>query len=256
LLIEKTAQREAAYEAAGKSDTSASVSVLPPRKQPLPLFQTSTSAFFCVNVVDAGARKLRQEYSPDQPSPVEPPTTQTRTALSIIQGEVVHGEPSDISRSELEDDSDAVLGDSIGCQDASTRPAGANLLDEVDHDRLLQAVRNFAALEYPMYPILDMDNVMQQARYFSGAALAALSRRENHLTEMQNVSKDDLAILKMVVAIGLFAEGDMCQKFAMRLFETVLPDVEAMIWSAAVDLKDLVLMTLVVRHASSHSDSR
>ena len=242
-MILKTATLEAATEAAGKSDPN--TSVLPRQKQPLPLFQTSTSAFFCVNVVDAGVRKLRHEKSPEVTPSVEANSAQTRSALYILHGEVVNGETSDIGRSELDYGPESVFESSTGPQAASIPSSVSNLLHQVDYDHLMHAVETFASLEHPMYPIVDVETVLQRARNVLASSTPASFRHGRHLSEVPSVRKDDLALVSICAAIGLLAEGDTHQELAMRLFESVRSDVEAMVWSAAVDLKDLVLMTLV-----------
>ncbi|EXJ64205.1 hypothetical protein A1O7_00541 [Cladophialophora yegresii CBS 114405] len=99
-----------------------------------------------------------------------------------------------------------------------------------------------------MYPILDMADIARKVKKCASAGAASCERsaRRMHLSDEREISKDDLAILKMVVALGLLAEGEIHQKLAATLFDSVRSQVEAMIWNAAVDLKDLILMTLVI----------
>ncbi|OCT53638.1 hypothetical protein CLCR_09729 [Cladophialophora carrionii] len=248
LLIKKTATIEAAYEVAGKSDASTAVAVLPPRKQPLPLFQTSTSAFYCINVVKVGIQRLGPDLSQEQTLPIADASAKTRTAISVIHGEVVNGESNDISPSELDESGDAALDSSTDGRYAHPHAKVVGSLNELEHDLLLQAVQAFADLEFPMYPILDMADTVQKANNFAGAGSVSGERsaREMPSSDVRNIGKDDLAILKMVVALGLLAEGETHQKLAATLFDSLRPQVEAMVWSSAVDLKDLILMTLVI----------
>ncbi|KIW95882.1 uncharacterized protein Z519_02947 [Cladophialophora bantiana CBS 173.52] len=240
LLIKKTTAIEAAYEAAenrlSKADTG-----LSPQKHPLPLFQTSTSAFFCINVIDAGVRKLGLDFSQGRSPHNGYITAQTRTALSIIHGEVVDGESSDISRSELEDVAESISEGSAGSQDASPPLKLVDPLDEIDRHLLLQGVQAFHDLEWVMYPIVDIfdskDIVKRRSEASGGLAVRGRT---------PSISKEDSAILKMTVAIGLLAEGDTHQKLTARLLQSLHSEIENMIWNAAVDLKDLVLMTLVI----------
>jgi hypothetical protein len=212
----------------------------------LPLFQSSTSAFYCVNVVNVGIQRLGPEISPEQALPVAEASAKTRTALSIIHGEVVNGESSDISPSELGELADAALDSSTDARHGASHAKVANSLNELERDLLLQAVQAFADMEFPMYPILDMSDIMRKANEFAGPASGEGSARGRRLLKVRDIGKDDLSILKMVVALGLLAEGETHRKLAATLFESLRPQVEAMVWSAAVDLKDLILMTLVV----------
>jgi hypothetical protein len=50
----------------------------------------------------------------------------------------------------------------------------------------------------------------------------------------------------MVAAIALLAEDETRFNLASSLYESLLPDIEAMIWSTKVDFKGLILLTLVV----------
>lgn len=248
LLIKKTATIEAAYEAVDKSDIRAVAAALPPRKEPLPLFQTSTSAFFCVNVVDAGVRKLRLDHLQEQLPTLDSSSTQARTALSIIRGEVVTGEASDISRSEFEEPVELLSDSGSDHQEGSASSTTGDSLHGIEHNLLLRAVHAFADLDHPMYPILDMTDTMEKAKHYSELTSRARSRGM-HSSELHDMDKDDLAQLKMVVSIGLLAQGDAQQKLAARLFASLRPVVEDMIWSATVDLRDLVVMALVVGRA-------
>lgn len=249
LLIKKTATIEAAYEAVDKSDVRAVAAVLPPRKEPLPLFQTSTAAFFCVNVVDAGVRKLQLDHLQERIPTFDASSTQARTALSIIQGEVVTGEASDISRSEFEEPVELLSDSSSDHQEGSAHSTTGDVLHGMEPDLLLRAVQAFADLDHPMYPILDMTDIMQKAKQYSEFTSGARSRGM-HSSESHDIDKDDLAQLKMVVSIGLLAQGDAQQKLAAKLFASVRRMVEDMVWSATVDLKDLIVMALVVGRAS------
>jgi hypothetical protein len=246
LLLKKTDMIGAAREISSKSDSSttssksaeAAIAVLPPRKEPLPLFQTSTSAFFCVNVVDAGVKKLGLDNPHD-------PLAQTRNAVSIIHGEIVNGESSDISISELDDDVNAAPDGGAGLQRSPSGTIGLDPLDEIDHARLIRALHTYADMEGSMYPILDMANVVQKAKDFMTNS-PSHPAHANQFSPPQVLTKEDFAIMKMAAAIGLLPEDDSRHSLALRLFQSVRPGVESMIWNSAVDLKDLVLMALVV----------
>ncbi|OAP56058.1 hypothetical protein AYL99_09237 [Fonsecaea erecta] len=240
LLIKKTVAIQTAYEAAEnrltKPDTRLST-----QKQPLPLFQTSTSAFFCINVIDAGVRKLGLDFSQAQTTPNGPAATQTRTSLSIIHGEVFDGESSDISRSEIEHVAESISESSTSGPDTSAPTRFTDPLTDMDHNLILQGVQAFHNLELVMYPILDISDLDEVMNHLSDTASGRSGRGRTCA-----VGKGDLAILKMVVAIGLLAEGDTHQTLTSRLLQSLHSEIETMIWSAAVDLKDLILMTLVI----------
>ncbi|KIW78498.1 hypothetical protein Z517_08335 [Fonsecaea pedrosoi CBS 271.37] len=240
LLIKKTAAIEAAYEAAenrlSKADTC-----LAAEKHPLPLFQTSTSAFFCVNVIDAGVRKLGLDFSQGSNTPGVSIGTQTRPALSIIRGEVVNGESSDISRSEIEHVAQSIATASSSSQDASVPVKLIDPLYDVEPNLLQRGVQAFHSLEWVMYPILDISTLEEAIGALSDSTGGLSTRGRGH-----SIDKEDSAILKMVAAIGLLAEGDTHQTLTSSLLQSLHSQIETMIWSAAVDLKDLVLMTLVI----------
>ncbi|KIX10236.1 uncharacterized protein Z518_01317 [Rhinocladiella mackenziei CBS 650.93] len=192
-------------------------------KQALPLFLSPTSSLFCVNVIDARVRKLEHPAS-------EVPTLRIATAPSPTPS----SDPSDVSES-----SPQMHPPPQSPYSSSTRP-----LEELDRNHIMQIVESYGYLEGVMYPIVDTAEIMQTAKCFLDAR-ARDSNRTGVGFHLSELGRNDLAILKLVVAIGLLTEGDMHNTMTLRLFQSVQPDVESLVWGAAVDLKDLVLMTLV-----------
>ena len=206
-------------------------------EQPLPLFRGSTSALFYIGVIDTNLKALEIPAAP--PSPRE--DNRRRTSFSIIQGQIVDDMSGDATEEEPEDVSFSPLGD-LGRKDGqidSIQPLG--LTD------VMRLVHEYEDRVGGMYPILDIAYLLQQApELWAVANGGALDNNR-----IAQIDQKDVAILKLVVAITLVLEGESHYELALGLLNSVLPEVQAMIWNAKVNLKGLVLLTLVV--CLSHS---
>jgi hypothetical protein len=194
-------------------------------KQPLPLFQSPTSSFFCIGVLDTTLEALEAEahratVRPDyHPSP-------TGLFFSILQDEIIHGEPSVMESSE----SDDTL--------VSSSPGALHLPKGLDGDHIIRLIHLYQDMAGFMFPILDITHLLQQAENCTGW-LGAGPRQPL-------ASGNDIAILKMVIAIAMTAETERYSDFAAGLFQSIREDIEAMLWDTQLDLQGLILLVLVV----------
>lgn len=256
LLIRRTAVMDLAFKLPVHEDLRREIFTSLPR-QPLPLFQSSTSAFFCINYIDVGAGKLGQPFFEGSFIPLAATPSPMPASLSIVQGQIIEGEASDISGNYLIDN-DAPIEGSPGAKfpfPSVALPSHCPLA-ELDGHFVIRMVQVYGRLGGAMYPIVDIAELTQKARCFFDAKADLQSSRGRHDSVFMEIARDDLAILKFVVAIALLAQGDMHAEMASRLFQTLRPTIEAMVWNVAVDLKDLVLMTLAVLLLAPHSLSR
>ena len=223
-------------------------------KQPLPLFQSSTGAFFCINYIDMGARKLGQRFFEGSLTPLSASASPMPASLSIVQGQIIESELSDISQNNLVDDDPPIEG-GPGTKFAlpsASLPSNCPLA-ELDPRFVIRMVQVYGRLGGAMYPIVDISKLIQIANRFFEAKADLQSTRGGHDSVFMGIGRDDFAILKLVVAIALLAQGEMHAEMASRLFQTLRPTIEAMVWNVAVDLKDLVLMTMAVLVLPPHA---
>jgi hypothetical protein len=194
-------------------------------KQPLPLFQSPTSSFFCISVLDTTLKALESEShgatirSDYHPSP-------TGLFFSILQGEIIHGEPSEMESIE----SDDTL--------ISSSPGALHLLEGLDGDHIIRLIHLYQDMVGFMFPILDISHVLQQAENCTEWLGAG--------SVQPPTSGNDIAILKMVVAIAMTSETERYSDFAAGLFQSIREDIEAMLWNTRLDLQGLILLVLVV----------
>ncbi|OAL20108.1 hypothetical protein AYO22_09258 [Fonsecaea multimorphosa] len=209
-------------------------------KRGLPLLHSQTSSLFCINVIDPGVQKFHGSNKPmTQPAS---PSTSTPSPFWIIQGEIVDGDWSDMSQSDA----------SGSPSSASHMPLPQVLspssllhpLEELDDNQIMQTIESYGVLEGLMYPIVDTAHIMRIAECFTGARAPYSNQRPPGFPTLE-LRRSDLVILKLVLATGLLTEGDTHSTMALRLFQSVHSEVESMLWSDTVDLKDLVSMTLV-----------
>jgi hypothetical protein len=68
----------------------------------------------------------------------------------------------------------------------------------------------------------------------------------NNNNSLIRIDRKEVAILKLMMAIALITEDESFCELALKLYESLWPEVEATIWNTKVDLKGLILLTLVV----------
>lgn len=213
-------------------------------EEPLPLFQSSTSAFYCIRIMDADMRARNEHPTAEPTSPMEINQTvpSTPTSFSILDGQIVGGVAGD-----------AADGDHEGAPITARAPLGTMLdeahnlqaqpLDHLDCNEIIRLIHKYQDYSGMMYPIVDVAYIEQRVRdswpneSSNGIESGSSSR----------LSRDDLATLHVVVAIALAVENENASDLARSLHESLWPIVDTMIWNSRVDLNGLVLLTLMVR---------
>ena len=208
----------------------------------MPLFQSPTSAFCCINFIGAQIERHGSGNFGNAALLTAVPVC-SQSSFSIIQGQIIEGEVSDLASRES---SDSPGHPSPGsCALGRTSFAPLQPLDELEDHEILQMLNDFECMAGITYPVLDMVELRLktqnslQARQTSGSKY--LSGDPPHTLE-----QSDATMLKLVVAISLLAEGDVHKDLASRLFQSTQSEVQAKVWDAVVDLKDLGLLILVV----------
>jgi hypothetical protein len=206
-------------------------------EQPLPLFQRSPSALFYISVVDTNLKAL--ENSVTGPSPEENNPSPPRTSFSIVEGQIVNEMSSDAAEEEFED---VPLSYLPGLARNDSQTASIQPLNCLGCEDVIRLVHEYQDLAGMMYPMLDIAYMVQRAQeLWTRSTVKGLDNGS-----LIRIDRKEVAILKLMVAIALITEDESFCELALKLYESLWPEVEAMIWNTKVDLKGLILLTLVV----------
>jgi hypothetical protein len=251
MLIERTnaldkliAAKHGTIQPPAREKSTASVdAVLHPSKPHLPLFRGPTSPSFCISVVDMDLRELERRVngaltSSDAESAV------SCTTFSILHGEIVDDDYSEGAESDAGGLNNYAPFAPVGNGDnsVSLRP-----LQEMDMNRIEHLLAVYGDMAGVLFPILDLSDLLCKARELHDTMASYPSVWDSVNLIYLKMDKNDVNILKMVLAIALVAEGEGYSEMALALHQSLQRDVEAMAWSAEVDIKGLMLLTLVVR---------
>jgi hypothetical protein len=199
-------------------------------KQPLPLFHSPTSSFFCIDIIDTDLKELEVQVRGHLVSP-DSSTSPPSTSFSIVQDEIIDGECGE--------------GFGLESEDAFTWSIGTtHPLNELDGEEIIRLVHVYQDTVGFMYPILSTIGLTRNAEILLDAIAIGRDERRAANISQPGIDGNDVAILKMVVAIAVESEG--CSDLASNLYQSLRKDVDAIVWDTKVDLKGLVLIALVV----------
>lgn len=207
-------------------------------EDPLPLYQSSTSAFFCIRIMDTNLRG--NKYDTPEPKALKgsEPTTPP-LSFSILQGQV----KDEVTRDMVDEfGMDNFTSHRPNATSDNTRNPSIQPLDQFEGNeiiRLLHVYQDFAGMMYPIANVADMEGRVNDI-WISNAAKNMSKGRSNQL------GRKDLAMLEMVINIALVTESDDGSDLIQSLHDDLWMDVESMIWHTKVDLQGLVLLTLMV----------
>jgi hypothetical protein len=183
----------------------------------------------------------------DPPTSDDVDSSLARATFSIVHGEIVNEVSNDVAEGESENELIVSLPHTAGTR---SHPIHVWTHNGLDRNGLMSLVHEYQNLAGVLYPILNVSFIMQQARDVWVTWPAEPTPRKDSVdSNMRQIRSSYVAILKMVAAIALVAKGDTRCDLAFSLYESLLPEVEAMVWSSKVDLKGLILLTLVVLHS-------
>ncbi|KAJ9636619.1 hypothetical protein H2204_005219 [Knufia peltigerae] len=245
LLIKRTELLDAAC-GLSLGEPVHSGSRLLPSKKSLPLFQSATSAFCCINIIGA---KVNNHYpnNPDNATLCTSFRKTPRSSLSIIQGRIVEGETSDLDGRDDFSDPPNHLSQADHHHMQYSSITAFHPLDELEDGQMLQMLDDFesmAASTYPIHNIADLRRKM--SHYLQARQQPPLSKDPQNADVTNMLEENDTTMLKLVMAISLLGEGHRHKDLASRLFHSTQAEVQAKVWDAMVDLKDLGLLILVV----------
>lgn len=121
-------------------------------------------------------------------------------------------------------------------------------LEDLTSDEAERLVIVFDQILGMMFPILNLDDLLQLVRgiYHN---LKPPKDQEIYTSATYNttsLNKDDINIVKMVIAVALVAEGSRDDIMALKLYKSLQDEIDIKIWSSEVDLNGLILLILVV----------
>jgi hypothetical protein len=248
VLIERVSALEKSMSMlAQKTRYQAKEATSTPTEQPLPIFQGSTSSVFSIIVADTNLKVL-EHHGTSPPISDDGDSSRAQTTFSIVHGQIIHELSNEVTDGESENGL-IVLPRATGTRAQSMEAQEAHI--GLSGDELISLVDAYQNLAGNLYPFLNGPSLVQQARQtwaarsaeFTPSSLGVDSDSGRH-----QVGNKDVAILKIVAAIALLGEGHGRNDAALSLYHSVLPDVEAIVWSTKLDLKGLILLPLVVRH--------
>lgn len=105
----------------------------------------------------------------------------------------------------------------------------------------LRLIRYYEEELYPIYPIINAEHVEQVAKY------VLLSGGQHNVAAQSNSFNDrDIDILRLTIATSLMLEGSGQSDVAEELASLVQENVSRRSWTADVELKDVMLMAMLV----------
>jgi hypothetical protein len=252
-LLERTSSLAAVKQDTDHGDFISAASKQTLSKRLLPLFQAATSAFFCSNAVGIATELPTGQAAQERRIPLNDDSSSPRTIVSILNGQIIDGVSNDLST----DDVDAFrIATAPECPNMEMQYGRLDRLEDVEPGLLLKAIQLFDVMESPLYPIFDLRSILHFLHDLvdGGGRKRSPSGSRRELTS-NSLDKGDSELVKMSAAIGLLALGDEYRHVASKLLQSVQPLVQELVWSAAVDMKEITFLILVVKsHAVGRLD--
>lgn len=204
--------------------------------EPLPVIQSSTSAFFCIHIIDNNLKALEEPVQSTLPTEDCKPSSPS--SFSILHDQIVDEIVADIG--EWDNTKAGVRAYSPGTafHNAPVRPLDD--FDSAEITRLLQKYHDVVGMMYPVANVGRMLDLVGDAEAVNYRNTASTKGRTLHL------KRGEEAIIEMMMAIALAAENENGSDLIQSLHDNVLPDAQHMVWNTEIDLQGLVLLALVV----------
>lgn len=209
------------------------------RSKPLlPLFCGPTNPSFCINVIGLG---LYETESTSGYAVV----SRGRETLSVLDGKIIVDHQDETVEKEPTDQG---LYTSLLL---TTSGNGLSLdpLRELDTETAVHLVQLYDDLVGVTHPFLNADDQIRNVRGLY-TKLTQDSRNTGPTggeTAKLQMTQGDVNIIKMILSIALLMEGRGHSSLATKLYESLRGDVESKMWTTAIELDGLHLLTLVVR---------
>jgi hypothetical protein len=235
-ILQRISNVEAAQKLQQHGDKTPSTNAQLGCEEPLPVIQSSTSAFFCIHIIDNNLKALEEPAPATQPLEDRKPSSPS--SFSILHDQIVDEIVADIGEWDNTELGVSSSSPSNAIQSIPTYPLGN--LDNGEIIRLIQKYHDVAGM---MYPIVDVARMLE---------LAEITGPANYMNVMPNkggslcLRRSEATMLQMMVAIALAAENENGSDLIQSLHDDVLPDAQHIVWNTKTDLHGLVLLTLVV----------
>ncbi|EHK50847.1 hypothetical protein TRIATDRAFT_54398 [Trichoderma atroviride IMI 206040] len=187
-------------------------------EEPLPVIQSSTSALFCIHIVDDSLKAF------EEPVLGTPPLEDCKPSLtpsfSILHGQIVNKIAADIGE----------------WGDAETSVHSSN------------SVNTTHGLS--MHPLDKLDNaelirLIQKYNDVAGMIRLGGLRAEINGNGSLPLKRSEIVILQMMTAIALTAENENGSDLIQNIHDDVLPDAQHIVWNTNTDLYGLILLVLM-----------
>jgi hypothetical protein len=211
-------------------------------EEPLPVIQSSTSALFCIHIVDDSLRAFEEPVR--ETSLLEDCKPSLTPSFSILHGQIVNKIAADIG--EWGDAEISVCSSGSGNKTNSTSVHPLGNLDNAEVIRLIQKYNDVAGM---MYPVVDIAKMLRLAETNSQVEEQSA---EPHRNGSLPLRRSEIAILQMMAAIALTAENENGSDLIQSLHDDVLPDAQHIVWNTNTDLHGLVLLVLMVCAAQAN----
>lgn len=205
-------------------------------EEPLPVIQSSTSALFCIHIVDDSLKAF------EEPALGTPPLEDCKPSLtpsfSILHGQIVNKIAADIG--EWGDAETSVSPPSSG---NSTHGTSTHPLDRLNNAELIRLIHKYNDVAGMMYPAVDISKMLRLAE--RNGQLEELSA-EPHRNDSLPLRRSEVVILQMMAAIALTAENENGSDLIQNFHDDALPDAQHIVWNTNTDLHGLILLVLMV----------
>jgi hypothetical protein len=210
------------------------------RSKPLlPFFCGPTTPAFCINVIGVS---LNQTESNSEFAAL----ARGRETLSVLDGEIiVDREDKTVER----EPTDQGLYTSLVLPTTGGNGLLLDPLRELETETAVHLVQLYDDLVGVIHPFLNADDQIRNVRgLYTGlvqdSRITGLGRAE---TPKMQMTQGDVNIIKMVLSIALLMERKGRIGLATKLYESLRGDVESKMWTTAIEVDGLQLLTLVVR---------
>lgn len=184
-------------------------------EEPLPVIQSSTSALFCIHIVDDSLKAFEEPILGT--TPLEDCKPSLTPSFSILHGQIVNKIAADIGEWD-----DAELSASTSSSTNTTHGTSTHLLDKLGNEELIRLVQKYNDVAGMMYPVVDIANMMRLAE--SNGQFEELSAG-THRTGSFLLRRSEVAILQMMAAIALTAEHENGSGLIQSFHDDVLPEL-------------------------------
>ncbi|KAM0444464.1 hypothetical protein ACHAPV_009954, partial [Trichoderma viride] len=204
-------------------------------EEPLPVIQSSTSALFCIHIVDDSLKAF------EEPVLGTPPLEDCKPSLtpsfSILHGQIVDKIAADIG--EWDDAAISTCSSNPGnvAHGTSRLP-----LDSLENAELVRLIHKYNDVAGMMYPVLDSAKMLRLAET---NGLLKGPRAEPNGNGSVPLKRSEIVILQIMAAIALTAENENGSDLIQSFHDDVLTDAQHIVWNTNTDLHGLILLLLM-----------